>query len=229
MGKHPLFTPITFDLDTIPADDARSADLNRRYFAGRQASSAARVEAGKARAAICFSASEYDRQRRQERASGVVLPTRQRTRKGDVGTEQLREFHPNDPDNPQRKVVRVRANDGLAELLKAGAIDADDHAAGEHYREAYEGVHASGRSADIPRPGSGIQAARTTITDASADALQRLHRLDRIIGPQCLALVKAVAGEGLSIRAIRRGGKSRWLATRKTRIGLGRLARFLAS
>lgn len=227
--KAPRFTPVTFDMDAIPAADARAADLNRRYFAGRQASSAARVEAGKARQVISFSAADYDRQRRQERISGVVLPTRERKAKNDVTTDQLREYHPNDKQNPQRNVTRVRAADSLTELLKAGALNSDDHAAGEHYREAYEAVHASGRSKDIPRPGSGIQAARTTITDGQADASQRLKRLDRIVGLQCLRIVQQIAGEGRSLRDAHKGGKSRKLAAARLRIGLGRLARWLGT
>lgn len=225
MAKRPLFTPVTFDVDAIPADDARAADLNRRYFAGRQASSAARVAAGKARAAIMLSAADYDRQRRQERVSGVVLVAKERRAKGDVKEDRLREYHPNDPDNPQRKVKRVCFSDGLDDAN----LPSDLKAAGEHYREAYEAVHASGRSNDIPRAGSGVQAARTTITDNLADAIQRLHRLDHVAGPQCLNIVRSVAGVGRSLRSIYPGSRSRKLAAARLRIGLGRIARWLAS
>lgn len=149
----------------------------------------------------------------------IIGPTKEREAKGDI--EAI--------DQGGRKSKRVRRSESIDELLKAGAIDADDHAAAEHYREAYEAVHASGRSKDIPRPGSGIQAARTTITDGQADASQRLKRLDRIVGLQCLRIVQQIAGEGRSLRDAHKGGKSRKLAAARLRIGLGRLARWLGT
>lgn len=154
-----------------------------------------------------------------------VGPTRERKAKGDVKEVPIHEFHPN--DRTGRTVTRAIVKDGLAELLARGGITPDQHAAGEHYRVAYEAVHAGGHSADVPRLASGSQAARTSITDHRADALARLKRLNRIVGVQCLALVQQVAGQGFSIRALRNGGRSRELATKRLRMGLGRIARVL--
>ncbi len=160
---------------------------------------------------------------RAELEAKPMGPTVEREAKGDIVAVPLRDLHPSDKTN--RKTKRVRVDDSLA----AFDLPADSKAAAEHYREAYEDVHASGRSKDIPRPGAGIQAARTTITDHMADASSRLHRLDRIVGPQCAPIVRSVVGEGMSMRTVRPNSRSRKLATARLRMGLARLARWLAS
>lgn len=149
----------------------------------------------------------------------IIGPTREREAKGDIESVE----------QAGRRTKRVRAGGSIHELVKSGSLTSDHAGAAEHYQAAYEAVHSSGRSKDIPRPGSGVQAARTTITDAHADASQTLKRLDRIVGPQCLRIVQLVAGEGQSIRDCYKGGKSRKLASARLRIGLGRLARWLGT
>lgn len=127
---------------------------------------------------------------------------------------------------PDGRVSAIR-RDGLIDLFTAGAIDADAKAAGLVYRAAYEAVHSRGKSADIPSPASGVSAPRLNITDAACDALAKLKRFDRIVGPQCVAIVRKVAGEGATIRDCYKGANSRKLAARRLRIGLGRVGRDL--
>lgn len=124
--------------------------------------------------------------------------------------------------------VRRLKPDGLLSLFTEGALSADHMAAGLHYRDAYLARHSTGKASDIPSPASGACAPRLNISDIECDAIARLLRLDRVVGPHALLLVQAVAGEAKSIRDVRKGGKSRALATARLRIGLGHLARHLA-
>lgn len=141
-----------------------------------------------------------------------------------VPAEQFRNGHAiMDADHTARRIKP----DGLVSLFTAGVLSADHMAAGLHYRDAYLARHSTGKASDIPSPTSGGCAPRLNISDIECDAIGRLLKLDRIIGPHALLLVQAVAGEAKSIRDIRKGGKSRSLATARLRVGLGHLARHL--
>lgn len=116
-------------------------------------------------------------------------------------------------DRPASGPAMLRSHDGLASLSRAGTITANQAKAGLVYRAQFEAAHAGLKS------GLGaVDQIRSGVADGHASALQRalamaeVGRLERrvvALGDRELHVLRAVAGEGHTIRALGGGGKAR--------------------
>ena len=118
-------------------------------------------------------------------------------------------------DRPASGPAMLRSHDGLASLSRAGTITANQAKAGLIYRAQFEAAHAGLKS------GLGaVDQVRTEFRDGHASALQRalamanVNRMDAkvaAIGARELRVLRAVAGEGQTIRALCNGGDAKRL------------------
>lgn len=125
-------------------------------------------------------------------------------------------------DRPGSGPAMLRSHDGLASLSRAGTITANQAKAGLVYRAQFEAAHAGLKS------GLGaVDQVRTEFRDGHASALQRalamanVNRMDAkvaAIGARELRVLRAIAGEGQTLRALGDGGN----AKRANQLALGR-------
>lgn len=118
-------------------------------------------------------------------------------------------------DRPASGPAMLRSHDGLASLSRAGTITANQAKAGLVYRAQFEAAHAGLKS------GLGaVDQIRSGVADGHASALQRalamanVTRMDAkvaAIGARELRVLRAIAGEGQTLRALGDGSDSKRL------------------
>lgn len=120
--------------------------------------------------------------------------------------------------------LRISSRDGLATLFESSKITSHQYGAGRAYRTAYELAAAGLKIANLNASGGGGGVQHGTLAShRSAQELQRAYVLARLrqieiavggLGPRELRVLRAVAGEGHTIRSLGGSGNAREADTR---------------
>ena len=154
-------------------------------------------------------AAVQDAEAEAERMGGTITAADKRAIRSEFGVAKM-----TDPDAPA--AYRLRSRDGLTTAFDAGTISSAELKAGMAYRMCFE-AQAAGLKSALANAGmiggGGSQpvgfAARSPAALQQAYLMARLRGMEAGLSPRELTILRAVAGEGHTLRVIGGGGKRR--------------------
>lgn len=162
-------------------------------------------------------------------AQGEPLTTAERRDiRSEYGVERMR-----DPSAPA--AYRLKSRDGMTTMAEAGSLATAELKAGLAYRLCWE-AQAAGLKSALANAGSIGGGAALPVGFGPRDKaalhraylMARLGQMERALTSAQLIVVRAVAGEGRSIRSLGGGGKARAANADRLKAGLAAIAALFA-